>query len=72
MPPQCHSFSSEVEIRRRLEGGYFLIQEKYASEVVSRFGMADAKIVTTPFEPSSAFGSKDALEQERVDSRMVV
>ena len=60
-----------VEIRRRLDGGYFMVQEKYASEVVSTFGMADAKIVSTPFEPGSTFGSKDALEQERVDFGMV-
>ena len=56
-----------VEIRRRLEGGYFLVQEK----VVRRLGMADAKIVPTPFELGSTFGFEDALGQERVDSGMV-
>ena len=55
-----------VEIRRRLEGGYFLVQEKYASEVVSKFGMAEAKVVTTPFEPGSTFGSDDVEDQEGV------
>ena len=60
-----------VEIRRRLDGGYFMVQEKYASEVVSRYGMGDAKIVSTPFEPGSTFGSEDVLDQERVDPGMV-
>ena len=59
-----------VEIRRRLEGGYFLVQEKYASEVVSKFGMAEAKVVTTPFEPGSTFGSDDVEDQEGVDPSM--
>lgn len=27
--------------------------------------------MSTPFEPGSTFGSEDALEQGRVDSRMV-
>ena len=28
-----------VEIRRRSRGGYFIVQEKYAREVVEKFGM---------------------------------
>ena len=31
-----------VEIRRRLGGGYFLVQEKYVQEVVKKFGMGEA------------------------------
>ena len=48
-----------------------MVQEKYAPEVVSRYGMGDAKIVSTPFEPGSTFGSVDELDQERVDPGMV-
>lgn len=32
------------------------MQEKYVSEVVSDFEMAEAKVVSTPFEPGSTFG----------------
>ena len=39
-----------VEIRRRPGGGYFLVQEKYAQEVVAKFGMGEAKVALTPFE----------------------
>ena len=59
-----------VETRRRLDGGYFMVKKKYALEVVSRFGMVDAKIVFTPFKPGSTSGFEDALKQERVDSGM--
>ena len=47
------------------------MQEKYASEVVSKFGMAEAKVVSTPFEPGSTFGSDDVEDQGGVDSSMV-
>ena len=33
--------------------------------------MGDAKIVSTPCEPGSTFGSVDVLDQERVDPGMV-
>ena len=36
-----------VEIRRRPRGGYFLVQEKYAREVVAKFGMGEAKVAST-------------------------
>lgn len=32
---------SGEEIRRKLEGGCFMAQEKYALEVVGKFGMKD-------------------------------
>ena len=48
-----------------------MVQEKYASEVVNRCGMGDAKIVSTPFEPGSTFASVYVLYQERVDPGMV-
>ena len=35
-----------VEIRRRLGGGYFLVQEKYALEVVRKFRMGEAKVAS--------------------------
>lgn len=60
-----------VEIRRRLEGGYFMVQEKYASEVVNKYGMAEAKVVSTPFEPGSTFGTEEVQDQEGVDPEMI-
>ena len=45
------------------------MQEKYASEVGSKFGMAEAKVVSTPFEPQSTFGS-DEVDQGGVDPSM--
>ena len=45
-----------VEIRRRLGGDYFLVQEKYAQEVVKKFGMGEAKVASTPFEYGSEMG----------------
>ena len=48
-------------------GGYFMAQEKHASEVVIKFGMAEAKVVSIPFEPWSAFGMVEEHEQEGVD-----
>ena len=32
-----------VEIRRRSGEGYFLVQEKYAQEVVKKFGMGEGQ-----------------------------
>lgn len=52
-------FLLRVEIRRRLEGGYFIIQHKYACEVVTKFGMGDAKEVLKPFEPGIALGMEE-------------
>ena len=39
-----------VKIKRIPGGGYFLVQEKYAQEVVAKFGMGEAKVASTPFE----------------------
>ena len=52
-----------VEIRRNLEGGYFIVQEKYAKEVVQKFGMGDAKVASTPFEAGNAMGMAEAGER---------
>ena len=49
-----------VEIRRRSGGGYFLVQEKYAQEVVRKFGMGEAKVASTPFEHGSEMGLAEA------------
>ena len=49
-----------VEIRRRLGGGYFLVEEKYAQEVVKKFGMGEAKVASTPFEHGSEMGLVEA------------
>lgn len=60
-----------VQIKMKMNGGYFMVQEKYVTEVVSRFGMADAKTVSTPFEPGGNFGAENISVQEGVDPEMV-
>ena len=49
-----------VEIRRRSGGGYFLVHEKYAQEVVMKVGMGKAKVASTPFEHGSEMGLAEA------------
>ena len=39
-----------IELRRTANGDLLLVQEKYAKEVVSKFGLVDCKPVSTPFE----------------------
>ena len=53
-----------VEIRRRSGGGYFLVQEKYAQEVVREFGMGEAKVASTPFEHRSEMGLSEASSSD--------
>ena len=36
------------------------MQEKYAQEVVNKFGMGDAKVASTPFEHGSEMGLAEA------------
>ena len=43
-----------------------MVQEKHAAEVVSRYGMAAAKTVSTPFEPGSSFGVEEVPVAEGV------
>ena len=47
-----------------------MVQGKYASDVVNRFGMAEANVCSTPFEPRSSFGMEEVQEQEGVDRGM--
>ena len=49
-----------VEIRRRSGGSYFLVQEKYAQEVVKKFGIREARVSSTPFEHGSEMGLAEA------------
>ena len=39
-----------IEIRRQKNGDVFLVQEKYARDVLSRFNMEGCKPVSTPLE----------------------
>ena len=48
---------------RCLEGWYSIVWEKYACEVVTKFGMGDTKEVSTPFEPGSTLGMEEAGNQ---------
>ena len=54
-----------VEIWRRSGGGYFLVQEKYAQEVVKKFWMGEAKMASTPFEHGSEMGLAEARSSAR-------
>ena len=47
------TFLNGIELRRQGEGDLLLVQQKYALEVVKRFGLVDSKTVSTPFEPGS-------------------
>ena len=38
---------------------------------MSKYGMAVAKVASTPFEPRSTFGAGEVLEQEGVDPGMI-
>ena len=60
-----------VEMKRRLDGEYFMVQEKYVTEMVSRFGMAEAKTTSTPFEHGRNFGVEKIEVQEGVDTEMI-
>ena len=50
------TFLLGIELRRQGAGGLLLVQQKYALEVVKRFGLVDSKSVSTPFEPGSLLG----------------
>ena len=39
-----------IEIRRQKNGDIFITQERYARDVVERFGMTGCKSVSTPLE----------------------
>ena len=39
-----------IEIRRQKNGDVFLVQERYARDVVERFSMSSCKPVSTPLE----------------------
>lgn len=54
------------------EGGNLLmVQEKYAWEVVKRFGMVDSKTVSTPFGPGSILGVEGCPQSEEERASMV-
>ena len=50
------TFLLGIELRRQGAGDLLLVQQKYALEVVQRFGLVDCKTVSTPFEPGSLLG----------------
>ena len=58
--PGSGTYLLGVEIRRRSRRGYFLVHEKYAQEVVKKFGMGEAKEASTPFEHGSEMGLAEA------------
>ena len=41
-----------------------MVQEKYALEVVRKFGMSESKVASTPFEPGSIFGVEGGPKDE--------
>ena len=46
-----------IEIRRQPNGDVFLVQERYARDVVHRFNMRGCKSVSTPLELGSKLDS---------------
>ena len=46
-------FLLRIEIRREENGDVFLVQERYARHVISRFNMEGCKPVSTPLELGS-------------------
>ena len=56
-----------IEIRRHKNGDVFLVQEKYARGVLSRFNMEGCKSVSTPLELGSHL---DSSQQPTSDAEM--
>ena len=56
------TFLLGIELRRKEGGDMLMAQEKYALEVVQKFGMVDSKEVSTPFEPGSILGVEDVTK----------
>ena len=65
------SFLLGMELRRKEGGDMLLVQEKYALEVVQKFGMADSKEVSTPFEPGSILGVEGGPQSMEERASMV-
>ena len=59
-----------IEIWRLEGGGVMITQEKYAKEVVRRFGMEDSKPASTPLEDGSKLGSKQAPQTPKEEKDM--
>ena len=56
-----------IEIRRQPNGDVFLVQERYARDVVQRFNMEGCKSVSTPLELGSKLDSSQqpASDEEK-------
>ena len=60
-----------IEIRRQKNGDVFLVQEKYARDVLSRFNMEGYKSVSTPLELGSHLDSSQQLTSDVEVEQMV-
>ena len=65
------TFLLGIELRRKEGGDMPLVQQKYALEVVQKFGMADSKEVSTPFEPGSILGVEGGPESVEERASMI-
>ena len=65
------TFLLGIELRRKEGGDMMLVQQKYALEVVQKFGMADSKEVSTPFEPGSILGVEGGPRSMEERAKMV-
>ena len=55
-----------IEIRRQKNGDVFLVQERYARDVIERFNMAGCKLASTPLEMGNPLPtSEPTIEKER-------
>ena len=58
------TFLLGIELRRKDGGDLFMVQQKYALEVVRKFGMSESKVASTPFEPGSILGVEGGPKDE--------
>ena len=65
------TFLLGIELRRQEVGNPLMVQEKYAREVVQKFGMVDRKEVSTPFEPGKILGVEGCAQSEEERASMV-
>jgi hypothetical protein len=65
-------FMLGLEVRRMENGDIFLCQEKYARDMLAKFGMMDCKPVSSPFEPSLKLRMEDCPQSAEEIAAMSV
>lgn len=60
-----------IEIRRQVNGDVFLIQKRYARDVVKRFNMEGCKYLSTPLELRSQLDTSQQPVNDEEKSEMI-